>query len=70
MRLHPVILTERVTANRSCEFCKGSGVYRNEICFCVTMYYGQPPARRTIEELKEKLKKFILEGKYASRRQS
>lgn len=71
MKLHPVLLGDgRVVASRQCTYCLGHGVYLGEVCHCVVMYYGQPPARRVIEDLKEQLKKFDAEGKYASRRQS
>ena len=71
MKIHPVLLKDlRVTASRECEFCHGHGVHNGELCYCLTMYYGQPLARATVESLKQELKKFNAEGKHASRRQS
>lgn len=70
MRMHPVLMNYGVSTDRQCPYCRGSGVANNEICFCVSMYYGQPISRRTAELIKEDLKKFRREGKYASLRQS
>lgn len=66
MKLHPVLMKDgRVTANKKCGFCEGEGVYKNDICFCVVLYYGQPPSRATIEQLKEALKKYREEERNA-----
>ena len=71
MRMHPVLMQDgRLSTNKTCPFCSGCGIYKDDICHCVVMYYGQPPSRRVIEDLKESLKKFNNEGKHASRRQS
>lgn len=71
MKIHPVLLQDgRITSDRNCKFCHGHGVYKGELCYCLSMYYGQPLARGTIESLKQELKKFKAEGKHASRRQS
>jgi hypothetical protein len=71
MRMHPVLMSFQVATDRSCEFCKGSGITPDrEICYCVTMYYGQPISRRTAEMIKADLKKFREDGKYASLRNS
>ena len=71
MKVHPVILQDmRVTANRMCSYCLGHGIYKNDLCYCLTMYYGAPLARATVERLKHELKKFNAEGRHASRRQS
>lgn len=70
MKLHPVLLNYDVSVDRTCPYCRGHGVYKGEICFCVTMYYGQPISRRTAEMIKQDLIKFRREGKYASLRNS
>ena len=71
MKIHPVLLEDgRITADRKCSFCHGHGVYDNELCYCLSMYYGQPLARATVEQLKAKLKQFQAEDKHASRRMS
>lgn len=70
MRMHPVLLNYGVSTDRKCPYCRGSGITHNQICFCVSMYYGQPISRRTAELIKQDLKKFKREGNYASLRQS
>lgn len=71
MKLHPVLLPFMVVADRNCEFCRGGGIYKGkEICTCVQTYYGQPISRRMAQQIKEQLKKFRAEGRYASLRNS
>jgi hypothetical protein len=70
MRIHPVLMKYQLSTNRLCEFCKGSGIVNNDICYCVTTYYGQGYSRRTTEKIREDLKKFNAEERYASLRNS
>lgn len=71
MKLHPVLLPFMVVADRTCPYCRGSGIYKQkDICTCVQMYYGQPISRRVAQQIKDELKKFKREGKYASLRNS
>lgn len=71
MRMHPVLMEYEVSTDRQCPFCKGSGVIGGkDICCCVTKYYGQSISRRVAMCIKEDLKKFRQEGKYASLRNS
>ena len=71
MKLHPVLLKYEVSTDRQCPFCKGSGIIgEKDICCCVTKYYGQSISRRLAMSIKEDLKAFRQEGKYASLRNS
>ena len=66
MKIHPVLMSDgRIVADKKCWLCEGSGVHNGELCYCLKLYYGQPPSRTTIKQLKQALKKFQEEERDA-----